>query len=161
MQAQNPYVTVRPYHRRFIADIAPALLADYDIVLDGTDNFDTRYAVNAACVAAGKPLVSAALTQWEGQISVWHPAKGAPCYACIFPDPPDRALVPSCAEAGVLGPLPGIIGAMMAAETVKLITGAGDPLRGRMLIHDALYAETRVIALDRRADCAVCGALPA
>jgi molybdopterin/thiamine biosynthesis adenylyltransferase len=116
--------------------------------------------VNAACVAAAKPLVGAALTQWEGQISVWDPARGAPCYMCVFPQAPDRSLVPSCAEAGVLGPLPGIIGAMMAAEAVKLIVGTGEPLRGRMLIHDALYADARVIALDRRADCAVCGGGP-
>ena len=157
--AQNPHVVVRPYHRRFDAAIAADLLADYDIVLDGSDNFDTRYAVNAACVAAGKPLVAAALTQWEGQISVWDPTRGAPCYACVFPEAPDRSLVPSCAEAGVIGPLPGVMGAMMAVETIKLITGAGQPLRGRMLIFDALYAESRVIQLARRADCPVCGAV--
>ena len=158
--AQNPYVTVRPYYRRFAPDIAAELLADYDIVLDGSDNFDTRYAANAACVAAGKPLVAAALTQWEGQISIWDPAQGAPCYACVFPERPDPSLVPTCAEAGVIGPLPGVMGAMIAIETIKLITGAGAPLRGRMLIHDALYAEARVITLERRADCPVCGAAP-
>lgn len=159
--ALNPHVTVRPYERRLTAEIADDLFADYDLILDGTDSFDARYIANAAAVRAGKPLVGGALTQWEGQLSVWDPARGAPCYACVFPVPPAPGLVPSCAEAGVLGPLPGVIGAMMAAEAVKIITGAGDPLRGRLLIWDALYAESRVIALDRRADCPVCGGLHA
>lgn len=157
--ALNPHVTVRPYDRRLTAEIADALFADYDLILDGTDSFAARYVANAAAVRAGKPLVGGALTQWEGQLSVWDPARGAPCYACIFPEPPAPGLVPGCAEAGVLGPLPGVIGAMMAAEAVKIITGAGDPLRGRLLIWDALYAEARVIALERRADCPVCGQL--
>jgi len=157
MRAVNPYVAVRPYHRRLDDQIAADLIADYDIVLDGTDNFDTRYLVNRACVALGKPLVSAALTQWEGQISVFDPANDAPCYQCVFPEAPAPGLVPSCAEAGVLGPLPGVVGAMMAVECVKLITGAGQGLKGRMLIYDALYAETRIISIKRRADCATCG----
>lgn len=159
IKAQNPFVTVRPYHRRLTADIAQDLFAEYDIVLDGTDNFDTRYLVNATCVALGKPLVAAALTQFEGQISVYDPANDAPCYACVFPKAPDPALAPSCAEAGVLGPLPGVVGAMMAVETVKLITGAGAPLRGQMLIYDALYGESRKIALKRDPNCSVCGTL--
>jgi molybdopterin/thiamine biosynthesis adenylyltransferase len=157
MKAVNPYVTVKPYHRKFDAGIAADLVADYDIVLDGTDNFDTRYLVNAACVAKGVPLVSAAITQWEGQISVFDPANGAPCYACVFPEAPAPGLVPSCAEAGVLGPLPGVMGSMMAVECIKTITGAGEGLRGRMLIYDALYAETRIIKVKRRADCQTCG----
>lgn len=157
MTAQNPFVVVRPYQRRLTADIAAALLADYDLILEGSDNFATRYLVNATCVALGKPLIAAALTQWEGQISVYDPARGGPCYACIFPVAPDRALVPSCAEAGVLGPLPGVIGAMMAVEAVKVITGAGEGLRGRLLMYDALYAETRIIGAKKRADCPVCG----
>ena len=160
MTAQNPFITVRPYNRRLTDDIAHDLIADYDIVLDGTDNFATRYLMNATCVAAQKPLVAAALTQWEGQISIYDPAHDAPCYACLFPEAPAPGLVPTCAEAGVLGPLPGVIGAMMAVETVKLITGAGDPLRNRLLIYDALYAETRVIKAARRADCATCGDAP-
>ena len=157
MRAINPFVTVRPYHRALEAGMAEELIADYDLVLDGTDGFDTRYAVNRACVARGVPLIGAALTQWEGQISVYDPARGAPCYACPFPEAPDRALVPTCAEAGVAGPLPGVLGSMMALEAVKVITGAGDPLRGRLLIYDGLYGEARVIAAERRADCAVCG----
>lgn len=160
MKALNPFVEVRPYHRRLEAGIAADLVADYDLVLDGTDNFDTRELVNLACVRAGKPLVAGAITQWEGQLSVWDPARGAPCSACVFPERPAPGLVPTCAEAGVASPLPGIIGAMMAAEAVKLITGAGEPLRGRLMIHDALYAETRVIGVKRRPDCPVCGAIP-
>ncbi len=157
MEAQNPAVTVRPYHRRLDGDIAETLFADYDLILDGTDNFDTRYLANRAAVALGKPLVSGALSQWEGQLSVFDPARGAPCYQCVFPEPPAAGLAPSCAEAGVVGPLPGVVGAMMAVEAVKIITGAGQPLRGQMLIYDALYGESRKIALKRRGDCPVCG----
>ena len=160
MRALNPFITVKPYQRRLDASIAPELFAEYDIVLDGSDNFATRYLVNEVCVAGKIPLVAAALTQWEGQISVYDPAKEAPCYACLFPKAPAPDLVPSCAEAGVIGPLPGVVGSMMAVETVKLITGAGDPLRGRLLIYDALYGDTRVIAAQRRPDCAVCGQAP-
>ncbi len=157
MKALNPFVAVRPYHRRLEPDIAAGLIADYDLVLDGTDNFDTRYLVNRVCAGLGKPLIAGALTQWEGQLSVWDPARGAPCYECIFPTRPAPGMVPTCAEAGAAAPLPGIIGAMMAMEAVKLITGAGDPLRGRLLLHDALHAESRVIAVGKRADCPVCG----
>ncbi len=157
MKAQNPGVEVRPYNRRLDAEIAEALFADYDLILDGTDNFETRYLVNRAAFATGKPLIAAALSQWEGQISVYAPREGTPCYACIFPEAPAPGLAPSCAEAGVLGPLPGVLGAMMAVEAVKEITGAGESLRGRMLIYDALHADARVITLRKRAGCAVCG----
>ena len=135
-------MTVRPYQRRLTADIAPDLFGDYDLVLDGTDNFETRYLVNQTAIATQKPLIAAALTQWEGQISLYDPKQGTPCYACVFPQAPDPSLVPSCAEAGVIGPLPGVIGAMMAVETIKVITGAGEGLGGRLLIYDALYAQT-------------------
>lgn len=158
MEAQNPFVTVRPYHRRLTEEIATELIADYDLVLDGTDNFETRYLVNAICVVEKTPLVSGALSQWEGQLSVFDPALNAPCYQCIFPQAPAAHLAPSCAEAGVIGPLPGVIGAMMAAEAIKLITGAGSPARGQMLIYDALFGESRTITLSRRKDCPVCGA---
>lgn len=157
MQAQNPHVTVRPYHRRLTAEDAAELIADYDLVLDGCDNFDTRYLVNRTCVALGKPLVSGALTQWEGQLSVFDPAQGAPCYQCVFPEAPAPELAPSCAEAGVIGPLPGVVGSMMAVEAIKLITNAGAPLRGEMVIYDALYGESRKIMIERRADCPTCG----
>lgn len=157
MQAQNPFVTVRPYHRRLSADIVDDLMAEYDLVMDGTDNFDTRYLVNAAAMRAGLPLISGALTQWEGQVSVFDPARDAPCYACIFPQAPSPELAPSCAEAGVISPLPGVVGSMMALEAIKLITGAGAPLRGEMVIYDALYGESRKIMLKRRPDCTTCG----
>jgi molybdopterin/thiamine biosynthesis adenylyltransferase len=157
MMAQNPYVTVRPYERRLTEDIAAELIAEYDLVLDGCDNFETRYLVNKTCVVLGKPLISGALTQWEGQLSVFDPANDAPCYQCIFPQAPSPELAPSCAEAGVIGPLPGVVGSMMAIEAIKVITGAGASLRGEMIIYDALYGESRKITLERRADCPICG----
>lgn len=157
LKAQNPYVTVRPYNRWLTPDIAATLFEDYDLILDGTDGFDSRYLANAAAVRTGRPLIAAALSQWEGQISTYHPAAGTPCYRCIFPEPPAPGLAPTCAEAGVLGPLPGVVGAMMAVEAVKEITGAGTGLRGRMLLYDALHGETRTITLKRRDDCPVCG----
>jgi molybdopterin/thiamine biosynthesis adenylyltransferase len=157
MRALNPFIEVRPYHRRLTEEIAVDLVGEYDLVLDGTDDFDTRYLVNRACVAAGVPLISGAITQWEGQVSLFDPAKGGPCYACVFPVKPAPGLVPTCAEAGVAAPLPGVIGSMMAMEAVKWVTGAGEGLAGRLMIHDALYMETRVIGVKKRADCEVCG----
>lgn len=157
MTAQNPFVTVRPYHRRLTAEIAADLFSDYDLVLEGSDNFATRYLVNEAAVAAGLPLISGAISQWEGQLSVFDPARGAPCYRCVFDAAPAADLAPSCAEAGVIGPLPGVIGTMMAVEAIKVLTGAGAPMRGQMLIYDALYGESRTIAIAPRADCPVCG----
>lgn len=157
MKALNPFIAVRPYNRRLTGAEAPALFADYDLILDGSDNFDTRYLVNAAAVQAGRPLISAAITQWEGQISLYDPAHGAPCYACVFPERPADGLAPACAVAGVMGALPGVMGAMMAVEAIKEITGAGEGLRGRMLIYDALFAEARGIALKPNPGCAVCG----
>lgn len=156
MRALNPFIEVRPYRRELTAEIAGSLFADYDLILDGTDSLAARRIANAACVALGKPLLSAAITQWEGQISLYHPASGGPCYACIFPEDPAPGLVPTCAEAGVAGPLPGVLGSMLALEAVKWIAGAGEPLSGRMLIHDGLYGESRMIRLSRRADCPVC-----
>ena len=156
MKAQNPFVVVKPYNRRLSEEDAAQLVAEYDLVLDGTDNFTTRYLVNEACVAAGVPLISGALSQWEGQLSVFHPESGSPCYQCVFPEAPAAGLAPSCAEAGVIGPLPGVIGTMMAVEAVKVITGAGEALKGEMLIYDALYGESRKITLKRRDDCPVC-----
>ncbi len=155
LNALNPYVTVLPYQRRMGGD-TQSLIAEYDLILDGSDNMATRYLVNTACVAAGKPLISAALTQWEGQISLYHPPL-SPCYACIFPHAPEAGLAPACAEAGVLSPLPGVIGAMMAVEAVKHITGAGEGLAGRLLIYDALDAQVRSITVARNAKCPVCG----
>jgi molybdopterin/thiamine biosynthesis adenylyltransferase len=158
MRALNPFVEVRPYNRRLTEEDAASLFAEYDLILDGTDNFDTRFMVNRAAVAADKPLIAAAITQWEGQISLYDPARGAPCYQCVFPQAPAPGLAPSCAEAGVIGALPGVVGAMMAVEAIKEIAGAGESLRGRMLFYDALYGENRQVRLKRRADCPICGA---
>jgi molybdopterin/thiamine biosynthesis adenylyltransferase len=157
MRAQNPFINVTPYVDRFAGDLARQLVAESDIIFDGSDNFDTRYLANDLCVAAGKPLVSGALSQWEGQLSIFDPAHGTPCYACVFPDRPAPELAPSCAAAGVLGPLPGIVGSMMAAEGVKLITGAGVPLMGKMLIFDAAFGQSRQMVLRPRVGCPVCG----
>lgn len=159
MRALNPFTEVRPYSRRLTADIADELFADYNLILDGSDNFETRYMVNAAAVATRKPLISAAIAQWEGQISLYDPAHGAPCFACVFPEAPAPGLAPSCAEAGVVGALPGVVGSMMAAEAIKEITGAGQSLRGRMLLYDALWGENRAFSIHRRADCPVCGSV--
>ena len=156
MITQNPFVNVRPYQRRLTDDIAAELIAEYDLVLDGCDNFETRYLVNKVCVETQTPLISGALTQWEGQLSVFDPTKGAPCYQCIFPQAPAPELAPSCSEAGVIGPLPGVVGSMMAVEAIKMITGAGAPMCGEMVIYDGLYGESRKISLERRADCPIC-----
>lgn len=157
LEAQNPFVMIKPYNRRLTEQIADELFADYDLVLDGTDNFETRYLANRIAVSHGKPLISGALSQWEGQISVFDTAQAGPCYRCIFPSAPAPELAPSCAEAGVLGPLPGVVGSMMAVEAIKVLTDAGSPLVGKMLIYDALFGETRTIELKKRADCPVCG----
>ena len=157
MLAQNPYIEVKPYHRRLEKDIADDLFAEYDIILEGSDNFETRYLTNRTAFELGLPMVSGALSQWEGQITVFDPASGGPCYECIFPQAPAQGLAPSCAEAGVFAPLPGVIGSMMAVETLKVISRTGDVLYTHMMIYDALYGETRKIAIQKRSDCPVCG----
>ena len=140
MLALNPFVEVRAVQARLDEDTGDPI-SDYDLILDGSDNFDTRYLVNRLAAKAGKPLISAAITQWEGQISLYDPAHGTPCYECIFPHRPAPGMVPTCAEAGVAAPLPGVVGAMMAMEAVKHLVGAGEGLKGRLMIYDALYAE--------------------
>ena len=157
MLAQNPHITVRPYHRRLTGDIAAELFAEYDLIIDGSDNFETRYLTNRVAVSLGKPLISGALSQWEGQVSLFDPAGGTPCYECVFSEAPAAHLAPSCAEAGVAGPLPGVVGSIMAMEVIKEITGAGQTLRGEMLIYDGLWGETRKVALKRREACPLCG----
>ncbi len=157
MNDLNPEVTVKPYNRRLTPEIAEALVAEYDLVIDGSDNFDTRELVNRACVATGTPLLSGAIGQWEGQVSLFDPVRGAPCRACVFPERPAPGLVPSCAEGGVAGPLPGVIGTLLATEAVKEITQAGDGLAGRLLIYDALAAEMRSVKVRRDPACPVCG----
>jgi molybdopterin/thiamine biosynthesis adenylyltransferase len=157
VRALNPHVDLLPYNRRLTAEIAEELVADFDLVLDGSDSFETRALVNRACVAAGRPLVAGAIAQWDGQVTVWHPAEGAPCMACVFPRAPEPGQAPSCAEAGVIGALPGVIGSMMAMEAIKLVTGAGTPLRGAMLLYDGLEGDARRMRLHRRPGCPVCG----
>ena len=159
LAAINPHVDVIKHPFRITPENARDTLNDYDLVLDGCDNFSTRYLVNETCVALRLPLISGAITQWEGQLSLFDPASGGPCYACIFPKEPADGLAPSCAEAGVMGALAGVMGAMMASEAIKHIAGAGHTLKSKMLIHDALWGESRTMKLKRRADCAVCSSV--
>lgn len=154
----NPFVDVLAFNRRLVASDAKALVADFDLVVDGSDNFETRQVVNTACVEMGKPLVSGAITQWEGQVSVFYGDTSAPCYACLFPNEPADGLAPNCATAGVMGALPGIVGSMMASEAIKQISGAGKILSGQLLIFDALYGDTRKVAIERNPNCPTCGA---
>ncbi|MBN7798714.1 molybdopterin-synthase adenylyltransferase MoeB [Parahaliea mediterranea] len=152
----NPHVDIVPHALRLSADNVMALLADYDIVVDGSDNFPTRYLVNDAAALAGKPLVHASVFRFEGQLSVFDARRG-PCLRCLFPEPPPAALVPSCAEGGVMGMLPGIIGSMQALEVVKLVLGRGKPLIGRLLLFDGLGGEWRSLTVDKDPHCALCG----
>jgi len=159
VRALNPHVDLRPYNRALTEDIATGIIAEYDLVLDGTDSFAVRAMVNRAAVAAGRPVLAGAISAWEGQVTLYDPAGGAPCMACLFPEAPAPGLSATCAETGVIGALPGVVGSIMALEAVKEITGAGQGLRGRMLIFDGLHGESRLIAVQRRAECAVCGGL--
>lgn len=156
LQGLNPHVEVEAVRLRLDAAGAEALVPGHDLVLDGTDNFATRALLNAACVRAGVPLLSGAISQWEGQLTLYDPARGAPCLACLFPVEPAPGLAPDCAAAGVMGALPGILGAMMAAEAIKELTGAGLGLRGRLVLHDALWGQSREVAISRRPGCLVC-----
>ncbi len=152
----NPNTEVETYETRLSSDNALDIFRDYDIVADGTDNFPTRYLVNDACVLLGKPNVYASIFRFEGQASVFYAARG-PCYRCLYPDPPPPGLVPSCAEGGVLGVLPGIMGCIQAMETIKLILGRGEPLIGRLLLFDALGLKFRELKLRKNPECPVCG----
>ncbi|MBL4806915.1 MAG: HesA/MoeB/ThiF family protein [Rhodobacteraceae bacterium] len=152
----NPEITVVSHTERLTESNAADIISRYDLVLDGSDNFETRYLVNATCVALKIPLISAAMSQWEGQISLYDPANGGPCYACVFPERPAAGLAPSCAEAGVMGALAGVMGSMMAGETIKHITGAGETLCGQLLIYDALYGEMRKIKTSANTSCKTC-----
>jgi adenylyltransferase/sulfurtransferase len=155
----NPHIEIRKHSVRLSSENALEVLADYDVIVDGTDNFPTRYLVNDACVILGKPNVYGSIFRFEGQVSVFH-AEHGPCYRCLYPEPPPPGLVPSCAEGGVLGVLPGTVGAMQATETVKLILGIGEPLIGRLLRFDALAMRFREYKLRKDPDCPVCGANP-
>lgn len=159
LQALNPDVKVVGYQERLSSENALRLFADYDVIVDGCDNFPTRYLVNDACVMLGKPNVHGSIFQFEGQAAVFYPKKG-PCYRCLFPEPPPPGAAPSCAEAGVLGVLPGLIGCIQALETIKLILGVGRPLIGRMAYFDTLSMEVRIHKLRRDPKCPVCGENP-
>jgi len=155
----NPLVQVARHDVRIDSTNALGIIADYDLVLDGTDNFPTRYLLNDACVLLGKPDVWGSIFRFDGQASVWW-AQHGPCYRCVFPEPPPPGLVPSCAEGGVLGLLCAAIGSIQAAEVVKLIVGIGDPLIGRLMVHDALRQSWDALAVRKDPDCAVCGTSP-
>jgi sulfur-carrier protein adenylyltransferase/sulfurtransferase len=155
----NPYVEIDRFETALSSENALGILKDYDIVVDGTDNFPTRYLVNDACVLLGKPNVYGSIFRFEGQATVFA-YEGGPCYRCLYPEPPPPGLVPSCAEGGVLGILPGTIGLIQATETVKLILGIGEPLVGRLLLYDALAMRFRELKLRRNPECPVCGDHP-
>jgi len=155
----NPNVRFVPYEARLSSENALEILRDFDVVADGTDNFPTRYLVNDACVLLGKPNVYASIFRFEGQASVFW-AKEGPCYRCLYPEPPPPGAVPSCAEGGVLGILPGLLGTIQATETIKIVLGVGSPLVGRLLLVDALGMRFREVRLRKDPDCAVCGPNP-
>jgi adenylyltransferase/sulfurtransferase len=155
----NPHVEVETYETLLNSQNALDLFKDYDVILDGTDNFPTRYLVNDACVLTGKPNAYGSIFRFEGQASVFA-TKDGPCYRCLYPEPPPPGLVPSCAEGGVLGVLPGIIGVIQATETIKLLTGIGEPLIGRFMIYDALKMRFRELKLRRDPECPACGDNP-
>ncbi len=162
LRALNPGIEVRPYAARLTAANVEAIAADYEVIVDGSDNFATRYLLNDACVKLRRPNVHGAVFRFEGQVSVFWPAApgevaGGPCYRCLFPAPPPPELAPSCVEAGVLGVLPGVIGTLQAVETLKILLGIGRPLAGRMLYYDALATEFTEIRLKRDPACRYCG----
>jgi adenylyltransferase/sulfurtransferase len=156
----NPDVKVVGHRTQLTSENALQIIGQYDIVINGSDNFPTRYLVNDACVLLGKQLVDASIFRFEGQVTVFDTGKGGPCYRCLYPDPPPPGEVPSCAEGGVLGVLPGIIGSLEAVEAIKLILGVGDPLQGRMVLYDALDGEFRQVKVKKNPACPVCGEHP-
>ncbi|MEM9726454.1 MAG: HesA/MoeB/ThiF family protein, partial [Pseudomonadota bacterium] len=156
LEALNPHVAVEAVSDRLTEANAAARLNGVDLILDGSDNFATRRIVNAAAIGAGVPLLSGAIGRWDGQVSLFHPAEGGPCYACLFPKDPQGAAAAPCEEAGVVGALAGVVGAMMGLEAIKRLTGAGETLLGRLWLYDALEASVRVIRIQRDPDCALC-----
>jgi adenylyltransferase/sulfurtransferase len=159
IKAINPFVDLRLFETRLTSANALDIVGDFDVIADGTDNFPTRYLVNDACVITGKPNVYASIFRFDGQASVFGAEQG-PCYRCLYPEPPPPGMVPSCAEGGVLGVLPGLLGVIQATEVIKLILGTGEPLIGRLLLVDALTMRFREMRLRKNADCPVCGANP-
>src|SRR5216684_873887 len=155
----NPDIQIETFEIKLTSDNALELFKDFDLIVDGTDNFPTRYLVNDACILLGKPNVYGSIFRFEGQITVFGMPEG-PCYRCLYPEPPPPGLVPSCAEGGVLGVLPGIVGSIQAMETIKLILGRGDSLVGRLLLYDALAMRFRELKLRRNVECPVCGDHP-
>jgi molybdopterin/thiamine biosynthesis adenylyltransferase/rhodanese-related sulfurtransferase len=156
----NPNVQVTIYDAQITSENAFELIRPYDVVIDGTDNFPTRYLTNDASVMLGKPNVYGSIFRFEGQATVFHPQAGGPCYRCLYPEPPPPGLVPSCAEGGVLGVLPGVIGTIQATEAIKLIAGIGETLVGRLMLYDALSMRFRELKLRRNPNCPVCGDHP-
>jgi adenylyltransferase/sulfurtransferase len=159
LRAQNPHVHLELHEEPFGVENAQRLVDAYDLVIDGTDNFPTRYLVNDACVMTGRPNVYGSVSQFDGQAAVFA-APGGPCYRCLHPEPPPEGLIPNCAEAGVLGVLPGIIGTIQATEAIKLVAGIGEPLIGRLLVYDALRMTFRRLTLRRDPKCPMCGDSP-
>jgi sulfur-carrier protein adenylyltransferase/sulfurtransferase len=159
LRAINPFLNIRTFETKLTSENALELFAEFDIIADGTDNFPTRYLVNDACVLTGKPNVYGSIFRFEGQASVFATKQG-PCYRCLYPEPPPPGLVPSCAEGGVLGILPGLVGVMQATEVIKLILGKGEPLVGRLLLIDALGMKFRELKLRKNPSCPVCGTHP-
>jgi len=157
LRALNPEIDVRPVPKEIHAGNAVTFVQGRDAVLDGCDNFRTRDAVNRACAAERVPLVSGAIGTWDGSVSVFRPWLGGPCWRCVFPKAVGEGQAPTCSETGVLGALPGVVGSLMATECLKLLTGAGRLLDGRLLLYDALDAEFRGLAVERRTECPVCG----
>lgn len=153
----NPDVNVQPFHGRLTAENIREIIREYDVVLDGSDNFPTRFLMNDAAFFEEKPLVSGSMFRFDGQVSVFHPRKGFPCYRCLYPEPPPKGLVPSCQEAGVLGALAGVIGVLQAVETIKLLLGIGDTLEGHLMIFDALKMSFRKVRVRKDPECALCG----
>ena len=156
LQKLNPDVNVVTYIERLDEENVRRIIADYDVIIDGTDNFPTRYLLNDAALLANKPVIHGSVFRFEGQLTVFKPYDG-PCYRCLYPEPPPPALAPSCAEAGVLGVLPGIVGLLQATEAIKLLLGIGDPLVGRLMTYDALAGEFNELKLFRDPHCAACG----
>src|SRR5271168_1190951 len=159
LKGLNPHLNVVKHNTMLTSANALEILKDYDVIADGTDNFQTRYLVNDACVLLGKPNAYASIYRFEGQASIFGAPDG-PCYRCLYPEPPPPGLVPSCAEGGVLGILPGLLGVIQATETIKLILGIGDPLIGRLLLVDALGMSFRTLKLRKNPECPVCGTNP-
>jgi molybdopterin/thiamine biosynthesis adenylyltransferase/rhodanese-related sulfurtransferase len=159
LRSVNPHLAIEPFEERLTSENALEIVRRFDVIADGTDNFPTRYLVNDACVLTGRPNAYASVFRFEGQVSVFWAEKG-PCYRCLFAEPPPPGLVPSCAEGGVLGVLPGLLGTMQAAEVLKLVLGAGDPLIGRLLLVDTLAMRFRELKVKKNPDCAVCGPRP-